>query len=182
MKLDKETRQEIFDEAATCYEKVLQIRRKILDDPHPLLARSLYSMALIHGGRKELDQSAEMHIEALGMRRRVYGTDNHQEVLDSLNALAGVRKRQGLLKEAEYYYNDAFRKSIALSGPNHYGTKLYFSNLCQIFRLRGDRSGLEDLLEEFDGRLSPHLLATAEEELARIATSNGAQSATTSNQ
>ena len=63
------------------------MKRKLLGNEHPSVARSLNNLATMLNGQRKLKEAETIHREALAMQRKLLGNE-HPDVATSLNNLA----------------------------------------------------------------------------------------------
>jgi serine/threonine-protein kinase len=107
------------------------------DQPHPDLAEALNDLALLHQMRGDYDDSEKFYLEAMAMKRRLYG-DKHPEIANALENLASALQDKGDLARAEPLYRQALAMWRALLGDAHPEVAMALHNLASLQYTRGD--------------------------------------------
>ena len=94
--------------AEPMFRESLAIRREVLGDDHPNVARSLSNLAGLLAGRGDRKAAEPLLREALAIRRKRLGQD-HPDVAISLNKLAGTLRADGKAEEAAGFFREAVR-------------------------------------------------------------------------
>jgi hypothetical protein len=95
-----------YAQAEPLLARVIQARRRILGDQHPLVIASMNSLADLNRRQGKL-KDAEMHFaEVLELRRRVLGPD-HPNTLNVVISLAAVKFDEHDYAEAEAFLQEA---------------------------------------------------------------------------
>ncbi|MEM8717231.1 MAG: toll/interleukin-1 receptor domain-containing protein, partial [Cyanobacteria bacterium P01_G01_bin.4] len=87
-------------EAEPLFQDALAMRKRLLGDEHPAVARSLNNLAGLYKDQGRYSEAEPLLQEALVMRKRLLGTE-HPAVATSLNNLAALYDDQGRYSDAE---------------------------------------------------------------------------------
>ena len=131
-------------QAQPLVEQGLAIRRA-LNEHGVEVARSLYSLSLVHEKRGDLDAAEMVARDSLDMARRLTG-ENSLQTSDCLCRLAYVARQRGALGEAEQLFNQCLNVRIALLGERHEKISVPLDNIALIAQERGDYVRAEKLL------------------------------------
>ncbi|GIM14974.1 hypothetical protein Vretimale_17771 [Volvox reticuliferus] len=89
-----------YREAEEAYQKVLQIRRKLLGEEHPAVADTYISAGITAGLQKRHMEEEHFYRKALAIRRRSLGPD-HPEAAQAINNIGTALSSQGKYAAAE---------------------------------------------------------------------------------
>ena len=89
-----------WKKAEEMYRQVLDVRRRVLGEDHPITLGSKNNLAAILHSQGKWQEAEEMHRQVLDVRRRVLG-EEHPDTFSSKNNLAYVLQSQGKWQEAE---------------------------------------------------------------------------------
>ncbi len=129
---------------ASIWEKILEIREKVLGPDHPETATSLNNLAVLYMHQAAYAKAEPMHLRALAIREKVLGTD-HLETATSLNNLAGLYENQGAYAKAEPLYLRALAIREKVLGTDHPETATSLNNLALLYNNQGDYSKAKPL-------------------------------------
>lgn len=93
-------------EAESLYRLALEIREKALPTGHPLIARSLSNLALLHITRGRLSEAEPLLKRAIEIWEKTLPA-GHPDIATGRNNLGGLYDAQGRLAEAEPIYKRA---------------------------------------------------------------------------
>jgi tetratricopeptide (TPR) repeat protein len=111
-------------------------------EPHPDLAEAINDLALLHEQLGNYDQSEQLFVESLAMKRRLFG-EQHPEIANALENLASALEDKGDLVRAEPLYQQALAMWRALLGDIHPEVAMAMHNLAS---LQYDRGNLREAL------------------------------------
>ena len=129
---DDSERQRKHDEAADLFSRALAIRQRTLGQDHPETLRSLYATGLILHDRGHYAQAEAQQLQVLEMRRKLYGTDEHPDVLNALQAVGNAQSAQGKYEAAARSFLKALFTALETFEPDHFLCQDYRKNLHRV--------------------------------------------------
>ena len=126
-----------YDEAATRFERALELERTLHGDRHARVAALLHELGLTAFDQSRMDDAERLHGEALELRRSLFGPRS-PEVARSLSAQAAARNANGRYAEAEEQQRAALAIDREQLGPEHAEVANDLENLATILHDRGD--------------------------------------------
>lgn len=133
------------EEAERLFLEATQIFRDTLGPEHPMVATGLAHTAASRRDRGDLAGAGTMALEALAIRRRVFG----QASADMLSLLAGIRVKEGKLAEAEPLLREALAALRGAYGTNpHPGIVQALTELADLLEARGNGPEARALRDE----------------------------------
>ena len=104
--------------------------------PSPSTAEAINELAGIVLDSGDFDRAEKLYVEALAIKRRVYG-DKHPEIAAALNNVAEAQEQRGDLKGAEANYRAALAMEHELLGNVHPRIAETLNNLAFVEREQG---------------------------------------------
>jgi CHAT domain-containing protein/Tfp pilus assembly protein PilF len=134
-------------EALGLAQKALEIRKQVLGEHHPDVARSLNNLAFLYHFQGDYAQAEPLFRQALAIHKQVLG-ERHPDYATSLNNLAGVYESQGEYARAEPLYRQALDMRKQVLGQRHpdYATSL--NNLAALYESQGEHAQAEPLFRQ----------------------------------
>ncbi|MEM1057472.1 MAG: serine/threonine-protein kinase [Bacteroidota bacterium] len=130
-------RQQRFEDAEEPFRQSLALRRAHLGRTHSGTATVMNSLAIaVARGRGDLDEAEALMVEALDIRRQLYG-EAHPEIAQMLNSLARLYEEREDFARAEPVYAELLPMMEATLGPEHPYTGLVLVNYGNLLRMRG---------------------------------------------
>ncbi len=129
---------------APIWEKILEIREKVLGPDHPETATSLNNLAVLYANQGAYAKAEPLYLRALAINEKVLGPD-HPETATSLNNLAVLYENQSDYAKAEPMYLRALAIREKVLGPNHLSTATSLNNLAEIYINQGVYAKAETL-------------------------------------
>jgi len=136
-----------YQKAEELQRQALAVRKRLLGDEHPLVAASLFKLALVLNARGEHAEAESLYREALAIQRKLLGNDN-SDVAATLDSLAVVIEREGRLAEAESMLREALAMRRKLLGNKHWAVAQSARNLVSVIRTEGKLEEAESLARE----------------------------------
>ncbi|MDB9313906.1 tetratricopeptide repeat protein, partial [Spirulina sp. CS-785/01] len=136
-----------YAEAIPLAEQILQIRRQVLGQEHPLVATSLNNLALLYESQGRYAEAEPLYRQALEMVKRLLGQE-HPDVAQSLNNLAALYQSQGRYAEAEPLYRQALEMYKRLLGQEHPQVATSLNNLAALYQSQGRYAEAEPLYRQ----------------------------------
>jgi tetratricopeptide (TPR) repeat protein len=126
----------LYAEAATEYQRVLELRLRVLGEDHPdtLTTRHARAYTLRDQGKRRLAQAE--YGDVLERRRRVLG-ENDPETLSTRHALAFMLQTGGRLAEAQAEYEEVLERRRRVLGEEHPQTLISRHSLAFALQARG---------------------------------------------
>lgn len=107
-----------FEAAEEILQEVLAVRRRLLNEDHPLVAHTLTGLAITHQQAGDLQSAETLYRETLEMQRRVFG-ERHHNVVMAIHNLISVLVSQSEI-EAALPLTDQLEASVLdLYGADH---------------------------------------------------------------
>ncbi|MEY3401369.1 MAG: hypothetical protein RLZZ86_984 [Cyanobacteriota bacterium] len=116
--MDKLYKQGRYSEAIPLAERVLAMRKRLLNPEHIDVATSLNNLAELYTSQGRYAEAEPLYHQALEMIKRLFGQE-HPRVATSLNNLALLYAKQGRYMEAEPLYRQALNMRKRLLGTEH---------------------------------------------------------------
>jgi tetratricopeptide (TPR) repeat protein len=136
-----------YAEAQRLFEKVLQIRRRLLTDDHPLTASSLDNLATNLDAEGKSGEAQPLHEKALEILRRLL-TDNHPNTATSYNNLGLNLNDQGKHAEALIFLEKALEIRQRLFHDNHPDTAHSYNNVAISLKAQEKYTQAQPLYEK----------------------------------
>ncbi len=133
--------------ARSCYEKALEITRRLLGNEHPRTAISLDNVGYILQRMGDLAAAQSCYDQALEIFHRVLGED-HPDTARSLTNLGLVLMEEGLFAAACPYLERALSIHRRLFGNDHPCTAVSLDNLGHLMKNMGDMTAASSCYEE----------------------------------
>lgn len=108
-----------YREAESILKAILALKRDVLGDDHPDVARALNNLAYVLDNQKKPTEAQPLYLKSLAIRRKTLG-DEHPDTAISFLNLAGYLKSNGQPTEALAHYRKAHeirRKTLGESHP-----------------------------------------------------------------
>jgi tetratricopeptide (TPR) repeat protein len=105
-----------YPEAADWSRRVLALRGKTLDDPHPAVSTAIQVLGRALAGLDSLEQAEALLRESLALRREHF-PPGHWIIASSVSHLGAIVARAGRFAEAESLLVASERELLALRGP-----------------------------------------------------------------
>ncbi len=135
-------------------ENVLLIRRNALGEAHPHTVATVYGLALIDEVAGDFAGAEKRFQQCLKGYRECFGTDNHTDILHSLNGIGTSQVRQGKHEQAIRSFRRAFEVSLVLVGKDHSKSRLFLNNLMICFEARKKPEEVLEFYNHFESRIS----------------------------
>jgi len=126
-----------YKKAITCFEKALEIDRKVYGEEHPDVATRLNNLGLAWYSLGDCKKAVEYYEKALEIDGKVYG-EEHPHVAKYLNNLGEVWRSLGDYEKAIQYYEKALEIDRKVYGEEHPDVAIYLNNLGLAWRSLGD--------------------------------------------
>ncbi len=136
-----------FAQAQPLFEKVLEIRRRLLTDDHPETADSYSNLGVILIVQGKYTQAEPLLEHALELHRRLL-TDDHPDTAKSYDKLAGDLAYQGRYAAAQPLGEKALEISRRLLTDDHPDTANIYQNVAGYLGLRGKYAEAQPLYEK----------------------------------
>jgi non-specific serine/threonine protein kinase/serine/threonine-protein kinase len=136
-----------LDEALALCEESLAMRRELLGEEHPNVARSMHNLAACHHARGEFAEALELSEGALDMYRRLRG-DEHPDVAVYLMQVSDALEGLGRLDEAEARLRESLDLARRVLSPKHLRIGQISVKLGRVLVARGDWVEAEPVLRE----------------------------------
>lgn len=160
-----------FEESRALLELALEDHREELGPDHPLIARSLHSLARLDYLGTDHDEAVRLALEALEMRQRLYG-DTHPQIAESLAFLGVLYMDEDGFDEAESHFEEALemlRNSVddpeSEAAPTD--VAICLSRLASLYEKKGEFDEAESryrealsIYKEQSGDMHPDAAAT----------------------
>jgi serine/threonine protein kinase/Tfp pilus assembly protein PilF len=172
------TVQHQWTQARQCYERALEVDRRILGDDTPRVASHLHNLAVVAQNLGDLRQAEALYRDAIARKERAYG-NAHPETASARGNYGLLLEREGRLDEAEPQLRSALDVALQVYGPNNYNTAYARVSLGMLLHDQGDLQDAESeyrqALAVYDKTLPPdHLYrASALMYLARLLIDRG---------
>ncbi|NEZ59842.1 CHAT domain-containing protein [Leptolyngbyaceae cyanobacterium CCMR0081] len=121
-----------YNEAEPLYEHALLLYRRLLNNKHPNVARSLSNMALLYESQGRYSEAEAFLLEALKMLN-----NDSPDLANCLNNLALLYDSQGRYSEAESLYQEALTRKQCLVDKEHLDIAKTFDNLATVYEHQG---------------------------------------------
>ena len=136
-----------LDEALALCEESLAMRRELLGEEHPNVARSMHNLAACHHARGEFAEALELSEGALDMYRRLRG-DEHPDVAVYLMQVSDALEGLGRLDEAKARLRESLDLARRVLSPKHLRIGQISVKLGRVLVARGDWVEAEPVLRE----------------------------------
>jgi len=141
-----------YAQAQPLYEKALEIRRRLLTDDHPEIARNYIQLAFNLEHRGKSAETESLFRKALTIQLRTLG-EEHPETATCYNGVAYNLGQQGRHDEAERLYRKALATRIKALGEYHRDTLQVYNNLASNHSKQltdANEKGAKQLNEQID--------------------------------
>nr|WP_245768890.1 CHAT domain-containing tetratricopeptide repeat protein [Stigmatella aurantiaca] len=135
-----------YSEALAEVEHALSLRKGVLGDAHPEVARCLNLMGDLYRRNGSLSHAEPLHQRALAIREASLG-NSHPDVANSLNNLATLYADQGLYGRAEPLFQRALAIREASLGNSHPDVAASLNNLAGLYYDQGLYGRAEPLFQ-----------------------------------
>jgi tetratricopeptide (TPR) repeat protein len=125
-----------YTEARPFFERVLEIRQKVLGEDHPDTAQSLNALANLLSDQGSYQEARSLYERALAIYEKVLGED-HPDTASSLNNLALLLEAQGFYQEARPLFQRALAIREKVLGEDHPDTAASLNNLALLLEAQG---------------------------------------------
>ncbi len=136
-----------YSEAIELAERVLAIRKEILEPDHPSVATSLNNLAALYRSMGRYAKAEPLYQQSLAIRKQQLGPD-HPHVATSLNNLALFYQSMGRYAEAEPLYQQALAIDKQQLGPDHPDLAIDLNNLAGLYQSMGRYAEAEPLYQQ----------------------------------
>jgi len=136
-----------WDGAERALREALTMRRKLLGEPHALVAISLDKLGQQRFYRHDLGEAETLLRQALAMRMQLFGEKN-PEVGTNLQNLARVMQSKGDYEQAKQLYRRALEVERATLGDQDIETAIAMSGVASLLEWQGDLEQAESLYRE----------------------------------
>jgi CHAT domain-containing protein/Flp pilus assembly protein TadD len=136
-----------YAEAQPLFENVLEIRRRLLTDEHPLTATGYGNVATNLNAQGKYARAQPLFEKALEIDRRLL-TDEHPDTAQSYNDLAANLDDQGRYAEAQPLYEKALAVKRRLLTDNHPDTAQGYNNVAYNLNSQGKYAQAQSLYEK----------------------------------
>jgi tetratricopeptide (TPR) repeat protein len=120
-----------FREAVPLAQRVLAINERRFGPDHPIVANSLYNLAMLYVNAGSYADAEPLYRRALAIYEKARGP-THPEVADALDNLASVYNYQGRYADAEPLYKRSLAMREKALGPDHTDVANSLSNLAWL--------------------------------------------------
>jgi Cdc6-like AAA superfamily ATPase len=117
-----------YKEAEELQVRVMQTKKRVLDDEHPDTLTSMGNLALTYSNQGRWKEAEELEVQVMQTRKRVLG-DEHPSTLTSMANLASTYRKQGRWREAEELEVQVMETRKRVLGDEHPDTLLSMHNL-----------------------------------------------------
>lgn len=107
-----------FDQAIKEYNKVLEIRKKVLGPNHIKVGYVYNNLGLIEETKANLEEALYFYSQSLAIAKHNYG-DAHPETADAYLAVGGINRIKGNYTVANDFFQKALSIHLDASGPDH---------------------------------------------------------------
>ena len=137
----------IYPEAQRQFERVLELRRRVLKKDHPDTLLSIRNLATVYHNQGKFAQAEQLYDQVLEVQRRVLG-EQHPDTLQSMYDLAVVYQDQGKLAPAEPLFARVLAVRRRVLGENHPDTLQSIAGLGGLYQLQGKYAQAEPLVSK----------------------------------
>jgi CHAT domain-containing protein/Tfp pilus assembly protein PilF len=137
----------LYSEGISILQRQIEVRRRILGEEHPDVARSLNDLAVLLMDKGDYAGAEPLYRESLAMQRKVLG-EEHPDVATSLGNVADLLQAKGDCAAAEPLLREALAMQRKLLGEEHWDVAASLNNLGGLLWERGDYAGAEPFLRE----------------------------------
>lgn len=135
------------EEIEDLYQHSLRVRQARLGADHPLVARTLKNLGLMHTFRGRYHEAEVLHRRALAMFQRTLGHE-HPMLAQCFNGLGGLYLKCADLTAAERYYQQGRKICDEAQGTEHPDAAYSISGLARVYALQGKDCEAEALFLE----------------------------------
>lgn len=135
------------ERAVALYREVLELRRKLYDQPHPDVAIPLVNLGNALAELQRVEEAEPILREAVAMHHAIYKGEHMGEAV-AIDRLGRVLSLRGKDEEALARYLEARAMFIRLLGPKHQFVGTNASNLASHYGSRGEYEKAEPLQRE----------------------------------
>ena len=135
------------NKAIEFHQMALSIRKKILVEEHPDVAKSYTNLGLIYDRVGEYNQAKEFYKKALMIQKNIFGEEN-SDVAKSYNSLGLVYQRLGEYNEAKEFLEKALMNMKKIFGEEHPDVAACYCNLGVVYKDIGQHVEAKWLLEK----------------------------------
>ncbi|HYO72481.1 MAG TPA: serine/threonine-protein kinase [Archangium sp.] len=136
-----------YEEARTAYERVLELRRKVLGPEHPKVIAALNNLGVALGALGKYEEARAVYEQALDLRRKTLGPDNPL-VANSYSNLGTALGQLGKHDEARELYEHALAIRKNALGLEHPDVAISLNNLAVALNDLGRYEEALRLLED----------------------------------
>jgi tetratricopeptide (TPR) repeat protein len=141
--------QELIEQGVVLYQQGDIKEAMLLEERALELARKIYNLAESCNSQWNFTAAKPLYVEALAMRRRLFGYCDHDDLAASINNLAVLYECQGNLSIAESLYVEALAMRRRLfEYCDHDNLAVSINNLAGLYESQGKYSTAEPLMEE----------------------------------
>jgi tetratricopeptide (TPR) repeat protein len=135
-----------YAEAQPLFQKVLDVRRRLLSDDHPDTAAAYIGLAADLAAQGKHAEAQPLFEKALDVRRRLLG-DDHPDTAQSVNGLATDLYAQGNYAAAQPLFERALATARRWLGDDHPGTAFGYNDLAADLDAQGKYAEAQPLPE-----------------------------------
>jgi CHAT domain-containing protein/Tfp pilus assembly protein PilF len=135
-----------YPEAASLYERALQLSMRLYGENHADTATILNSMGILHLAQGKYVSAETLYQRSLKIRETVL-PKNHPHIAHSLNNLADLFRIQGRYAEAVPLCQRSLRIRETVHGPNHAEVAQSLHNLALLFHAQAKHAEAEQLFQ-----------------------------------
>jgi CHAT domain-containing protein/Tfp pilus assembly protein PilF len=135
-----------YAEAVPLVERALELRKAVLGEAHPEVARCLNLLGIVHAIQEDFTRARPLLQRALKLREEALDK-NHPDVAESLNSLGNLYQNLGLYPHAEQLFNRALNIREATLSKNHPDLGKSLHNLAYLSYLQGHYAQAEPRYE-----------------------------------
>ena len=134
----------IYPEAQRQYERVRELRQRVLGADHRDTLRSMHALASVYTAQGKYALAEALMLQALRGERRVLG-ENSVDAHITAGGLASIYLLEGRLAEAEPLTVEAVDFRLRTSGPENPETLIAMNNLAVLYGQEGKHAEAEQL-------------------------------------
>lgn len=132
-------------EAIELTSAALAIKRQILNDNDPGVAREMNNLGMIYSNQSRYQQAEPLLRQAVDSARKIYG-NHHPELATYLDNLAMLYQRKDDYKKADQLHLEAVAISTATLGNSHPNTLMQRNNLAVSYLMQNRYADAERVL------------------------------------
>ncbi len=117
-----------FKQAKEQYNKVLEIRKRVLGPNHIKVGYVYNNLGLIEESKANLEEALVFYTQSLAIAKHNYG-DDHPETADAYIKMGGINRIKGNFVVANDFFQKALGIHLETSGPDHPNTASVYYNL-----------------------------------------------------